>query len=245
MNKLSLRCLVALPLIGGLSILSASQAEAVTIGGAGVQANQFFFVNYDGNVNQAAVDGLSAQAKFVFLGFTNTASKTTATFDIELQNTSGGGITSRVSALGFNVDPNITGGSVTNTPGSSFTNPFTGVVLNSAFPNQFGNIDICFKGGQLNNCQGGTSAGVLTGQTGAFRASLDFLPGLTAFNLDNFGVRYQSIDGNGFYGASGTGTGTPQNVPEPLTFLATGLALGFGELLRRQSKKYQQKTQVC
>lgn len=135
MYKLSLQHF-AVPLFGGISILSASQASAVTIGGlSGVQTDQFFYVNYNGSVETQNVPGLKSQAKFVFLGFNNTDSKATATFDIELKNQSGGGITSRVSALGFNVDQNITGGSLSDTPNSSFSNPFDGVVLNSAFPN--------------------------------------------------------------------------------------------------------------
>ncbi|MGL5194053.1 MAG: cistern family PEP-CTERM protein, partial [Chroococcales cyanobacterium] len=105
-----------------------------------------------------------------------------------------------------------------------------------SFPNQFGDIDVCFTDG--NRCEGGGSGGVTTGNTGRFQATLAFSGDVQSFALNNFGVRYQSIDGQTFAGDSGTGRGTidigipsesPKQVPEPTATTAL-LLVGLGAL---------------
>ncbi|MBD2033736.1 cistern family PEP-CTERM protein [Leptolyngbya sp. FACHB-321] len=193
--------------------------------------NKSFTVEFDGNVERQNVTGLTAEAIFTFLGFTTSGSNTNANFSVNLTNTSSGnpnnpsGIFSRVSALGFDVGPNLIAASTTGF--------FPGAVRNSAFPNQFGDIEVCFKGGQTNNCQGGTGTGLFNGQTDTFNPVLTFAGSVTSFTLSNFGVRYQSIDGNGFNDDSGTGRG---KVPTP-ALLPGLLALGAGVWRKRKGEQ--------
>src|SRR5215203_4050141 len=94
---------------------------------------------------------------------------------------------SLVSSFGFDTDPTVLSG--TTNGDTTFSN----VVVNGAFPNQFGAIDVCVTGGAT--CQGGTGTGVLIGQT--YTVDLLTLTFSSTFNqlvVTNFGVRYQSIE---------------------------------------------------
>ncbi len=217
------------------SLLAASvaftwvpSALAITLGQNDV--NSSFTVNFDGSVNEQNASELSAKAIFKLTSFNST----TAKFDILLKNTST--IDSRVSVLGFDVvDPNISN--------ASSTGLFTTAVLDSSLPNQFGSIDVCFKEGQGNNCKGGTNGGVFDGQSGELQVTLNFGENTEKFTLDNFGVRYQSIgapylDDKNNQG-SGTGSGTVEDVPEPLTILGSVMALGFGGFFKKEYAKKQ------
>ncbi|MBD1922985.1 cistern family PEP-CTERM protein [Microcoleus sp. FACHB-831] len=232
--------------VGICSSVLASSASAFTFnadGSVGVgiaDIDRSFQVTFDGNVATKDVTGLASLATFTFLGFTNVADTTQAKFDIALKNTSSGGtLTSRTSALGFNVDPNLSGASV------SSGGLFAYASLNDSFPNQFGTIDVCFINNKQ-NCKGGggegNEGGVSTGENSkTFSPTLTFKGNnVTSFALSNFGVRYQSIngtssDGQSFAGDSGTGTGTfkkpagTDKIPEPSTVSAL-LLIGFGIL---------------
>ena len=242
----------------GLSIFSAlgtlaiaPAASAFTFSGSNVEigtqdVGASFKVNFDGNVDTKNVAGLASEAVFKFLGFTTVGSKTEAAFEVTLDNTSSGGITSRTSALGFNVNQTLVGvggasGSGNTRSSGIFTNDETG-----KFPNQFGAVDVCFTNG--NGCEGGRNGGVKTADTpGKFSSALAFNGNIQRFTLSNFGVRYQSIDGNGFKGASGTGQGTPvkpeppkpptKHVPEPSSTAA--LFVVGAALLYRHKKRSQ------
>ncbi|WP_254568107.1 cistern family PEP-CTERM protein [Oscillatoria sp. HE19RPO] len=209
-----------------------------------------FTINFNGNVNEKDVSGLSSEALFKFEGFKTVGNKTEALFDVKLTNTSSNGITSRSSALGFNV-LNFNGTSLgstlslvgvgnTNRDGNTRVTGLFSKDRSGAFPNQFGDIDVCFTDG--NNCQGGGSGGVITGDEGNFKATLAFSGDVKSFALNNFGVRYQSINGQTFAGDSGTGRGTidigippetPRQVPEPTAtmalFLIGACALKYGK----------------
>ncbi|MBD2778725.1 cistern family PEP-CTERM protein [Iningainema tapete] len=222
----------------------SASGDSVTIGANDI--NQSFDIIFDGNSDTKNVNGLSSKATFKFLGFTQLSGKTEAKFDITLFNTSSGGITSRTSALGFNVDKPLLG--VGSTGGSSSGNTrVSGIFGNDrsgSFPNQFGNVDVCFTDG--NNCQGGSNGGVTTGNFGVFSPILAFNGSVNSFTLSNLGVRYQSINGNGFNGASGTGKGLyqappappePKKVPEPGTIAALGLfAVGVLGLTKKSQQ---------
>jgi len=226
-----------------VAMSSFSPASAFSVGGSSVtgitnsDVGSEFTVNFDGNVETQNVNGLSSNAVFTLNSFANGI----AEFAIKLTNTSSNGIGSRVSVLGFDTSPNL------NSAGASGL--FDKAALNGSLPNQFGDIDVCFKGGGgPNNCQGGGGAGVFDGNMGTFAATLNFGSNVSSFDLSNFGVRYQSIDGNGFNDASGTGQGTPvvpgtpnEPVPEPLTILGSATALGIGGLLKRQQSKKNNK----
>jgi hypothetical protein len=143
----------------------------------------------------------------------------------------------RVSVLGFAVDPNATNASVNGV--------FNTVAFNQINANGGIDTEICFKDGQANNCNGGTNGGVQLGQKGHFTISFELASPSDRFTLSNFGIRYQSIASR-FYGLQdGSGTGIGEPVPEPLTILGTGMALGFGGLFQREfSKKQKKKTKA-
>ncbi|MBF2067206.1 MAG: cistern family PEP-CTERM protein [Calothrix sp. C42_A2020_038] len=229
------------------AFIVSSNESKITIGANDV--NQVFDIFFDGNVDTKDVGGLSSQATFKFLGFTTVGTgantRTEAKFDIKLFNTSSGGITSRTSALGFDTNIDLVG--VGNTNGLGNTRVLSGGLFSNdrsgSFPNQFGGVDVCFTNG--NTCQGGSNGGVTTGNNGSFTAILAFNGIVNSLDLDNFGVRYQSIDGinNGvtFRGASGTGKGkVRRRVPEPTTSAAIGFVAISAFGLRKKSRPISQ-----
>jgi hypothetical protein len=221
----------------GLAFLAgAPSASAFSLNGSSVtgitsdDVGQSFDLDFNGNVNTNDVAGLKSKATFTLSSFSGTS----AIWDIVLSNISDSGISSRTSALGFDVSALLSSGSSNGL--------FSKAKFNGSFPNQFGDIDVCFTNG--NTCQGGQNGGVSTGETGAFTATLNFASAVSSFDLSNFGVRYQSINGNGFNGDSGTGRGTTvndnaQDVPEPITIVGSAMALGFGSALKRRGKKQE------
>ncbi|NCJ05967.1 cistern family PEP-CTERM protein [Synechococcales cyanobacterium C] len=229
--------LAAASLLAGLVHAPANAFSLTPSGGISFDKNSVgsaFTVDFDGNVDKKTVSGLTSQAVFTLTSFNNK----TATFDVALTNTSSNPITkSRVTGLGFNANSHIVSANASGTLGKA--------VVGGAFPNGFGSVDICFTSGPT--CQGGGGGGVNFGQTGNFSTSLTFSQSLSTLTLDNFGVRYQSIDGlikgKKAKDASGTGFGTPHGtphdpVPEPasmLGLLAFG-ALGGGALKRKKAK---------
>lgn len=214
-----------------------SPAEALTFDGTTAiinttnDLNQSFTVNFGGNVGGTDVSGLTSQAVITYRGTANTNN---AIFDVLLSNTSTNGITSRTSALGFDINPNVTGGSVGDNPNDALPALFTDLVFgsNEQFPNQFGNIELCAINASGNNCTGGASGGVLTGNSGSFRFNLTLASASSPLVLTNFGVRYQSITGNGYNGASGTG----RSIPVPTPALLPGL-IGMGLAAMRKKKQ--------
>lgn len=196
-------------------------------------------VNYDGNIGRTGVAGLTAQTTFTLTGIAGN----TLNFDITIANTSDINLWSstRIAAIGFDADPNISNASVTSPSG-------WGAVLNGSFPNNFGNVEICFKTGQLNNCQGGGGGGISLGDSAiTLNVALTFTGSPPPVIFDNFGVRYQSltskvkIDGKNYNDASGTGNGTPDiiqppsEIPEPASMLLFGAGLlGLGLSRRRK-----------
>lgn len=216
-----------------VSLLQALPASAYTIDSAtksilinSSSVGRFFNVEFDGNVATQNVPGLSSSAIFEIVSFNNTSAK----FNIDLSNTSSGGITSRTSVIGFNVDAAL--GSATA------SGDFNTAALGGEFPNEFGDIGVCFKrGGGPQSCQGGGGAGATADNPISFLATLNFNPGVTAFTLSNFGVRYQAIDGTAL-GSSGTGKGTP--IPTPA--LLPGLVgLGVAALRKRDGATEDQE----
>lgn len=215
-------------------LLSASPAFADAIILDPSKVGTSFSLAYDGFTDGTAIAGLTGEATFTLTG----VSGTSYTFDYLVDNTSSGGVDSRVSSFAFDTNPDISSATSTGT--------FNYTVLDSNYPNGIGNVDVCFKGGDSNSC-GGNSGGVSTGSTGTGTLSLNFSQPVSSLTLDNFFVRYQSITGvSGVTSASGTGTITSSSggstsggtsVPEPGMLGLFGLGLVAVALSRRRSRQ--------
>jgi hypothetical protein len=244
--------LSALVTVEMLSLATAPAASAFTISGTTIvgltneDIGKAFEIDFNGSIERREVSGLTSSALFTFQGFSASGSDTNALFDIILKNTSSGGILSRVSAIGFNTDKIEMSGSTSGL--------FSNVVTGGSLPNRFGNIDICFTDGST--CQGGRNGGVsnstsLPGvyQQASFQGTVKLASSVNTIAMSNFGVRYQSIDGNGFNGASGTGsaqtvrvydpTPAPRKIPEPTTTLALGVVAISAMKLRKGNSEAQ------
>jgi hypothetical protein len=188
---------------------------------------QSFTITYDGQSGGSTIGGLSASAVYTVSAVTSSS----ITLSVALTNTSSSPITaSRVSAFGFDTDPNLVGASATGF--------FGGVVFGSSLPSQFGSLEFCAKNGQLNNCHGGGGTGIALGATGTTTLVLDVGSTAKGVTFSNFGVRYQSITGAGAV-TSAVGRGTPGTppIPEPTSMAVFGLgALIVGAALRKRAK---------
>lgn len=235
--------------ISAMAIAAPASAFTLNAGRIEIDASKdvigsTFKTTFDGNVNNQTVAGLSSEAVWTFLGITNTGDKTEASFEITLENTSSNGILSRTSALGFNVT-DLEGNQLdllgVGSAGGSGNTHSTGLFANDhtgSFSNDFGPIDVCFTGG--NTCEEKSNGGVdndpntRLAQKGSFTTTLAFEGSVSKFALNNFGISYQSINGEGYVDAGGTGkfiyvqSSDKKTIPEPGTLTAlllTGLAM--------------------
>lgn len=195
--------------LAGLMIAGSASATMISFDSVGDSGT----VYYGGNIAGTDVDGLFASTSFKLTEI----KASSFVFDIVVANTTSSlWEDSRVSRIGFNVDPNVT--SVTASA------PWL-AVLGGSFPNNFGALDICIKGTTQGSCQGGPG-GVGIGGSDSFTLELGFasLPG--AVTLDNFGVRWQSLTSAALQYSDDSGTGTPvAKVPEPGTMGLFGLGI--------------------
>lgn len=118
--------------------------------------------------------------------------------------------------------------------------------LTGAFPNQFGNLDVCFTMG--NSCQGGQNGGVTASATSmnftfvlAFAGSLASNPSVA---LSQFGIRYQSLSSTWYTAWENGDSGTGTRIPEPGSLMLMGMGLmGLGVARRRRQKRTSRKLQ--
>lgn len=181
-----------------------------------------FGFTFNGYVEGNLQAGLSAKAVYKLSSVSADKKSWSFTID-ELRNTSSGPITgSRISLFAFNVDPDVM-----DPGGSSATGMFDKLGYNATVPQFSGGnpFDVCFRaGGGGTGCSGGGGGGVTLGNTysgGTF--VLKFANAVNSLKLDNFVVRYQSIEGSQF---GDSGVGTAAVVPEPASWAM--LIAGFG-----------------
>ena len=224
---------LALPLLA-FSLASASRALTVTATDVTVTSadvGQSFTISYDGQSSGTTISGLTASAVYTV----QSVSGTSITLSVAITNTSSSPISaSRVSVFGFDTTPNVVSAAASGTFGTT--------VLGGQLPSGFGNIELCVKNGQNNNCSGGGGTGITIGQNGTTNLTLNFSSiGASGVTFSNFGVRYQSIAGAGSI-SSAVGRGTPQvpvtpPVPEPASMAVFGLgALMVSAALRRRAR---------
>jgi len=179
-------------------------------------------VLFNGFVEETLVSGLTSEALFTVLGIDTTDNR--LDLRVDLTNTSSAPITSsRVSILGFDLDPNPN--SVTS------TGIFNSVTSGNPPQTVVGDVEFCFKGGGGPNCQGGGGAGVTLGNTGAFFPVLSYASLPSSVTFSNFFVRYQDITGTPL-GNSGVGVGL---VPTP-AMLPGLIGMGMAALRKREEE---------
>ncbi len=223
----------ALAALAAIAAVFASPALAEPILLDASNVGESFTINYDGFSDGTTIDNLTASTTFTLTGATDD----TYSFDYIVNNTTDGGVGSRISSFAFNTDPDITD--------ASSTGLYDFAVTDSKFPNGIGSVDVCFKAGDSKSCAG-NQGGVTTGETGTGTLTLSFDGPISSLTLDDFFVRYQSVTGvDGISSASGqqvssstsggstTSGGTP--VPEPgmLGLFAASL-IGLGLIRRRR-----------
>lgn len=195
MNAAKIMLAAVLATVG---LASPAAAEPILLDDSSI--GESYTISFDGFVDGgASIAGLSSQLQLTLNSIVNGIYN----FDYALTNTGATSdtVSSRVSSFAFNTDPEIVGADSTGT--------FDFTKLDGNYPNGIGTVDVCFKGVNTGSCAGGGSGGVFDGESGTGSLALDFGGAISALTLDDFFVRYQSIDGvSGVTSASGRQTGS-------------------------------------
>lgn len=222
---------LALAAAATFAATSPLHAAVVLVGTPGGAASPSATINFNkglGGTPVGAIPGLSSTLTITLLNSVLSGGFTIFNFNYSIANTSTIAGGSRLSVLGFDVDPNKKAATVTgtfSTVGSGNVPIFSNFLGN-------GNAELCLKnGGGTNNCAGGGNGGVLAGQTGSGTLALKFAGVVNNVTLSDFVVRYQSFNYQGI--SSGIGISTA--VPEPGTWMLMIAGIGLvGWQLRRR-----------
>ena len=220
----SLKAVAATAMI--YAAMAAPAFGAVLINSANTGYN--FTVDYTGLVNGGSTNLLGGLSTFTFNGVSNNG----LTYNFGYSVTNDSSVASRLTAFGFDVDPNVNS--------ASSTGVFQSANLYNNFP-QVGTIDVCFEDDSNGNCTGG-SGGLNQNQTGTGTFALTFAQVMQSVSLSDFTTRFQSINPSINGGNSGVGIGAvvqgggnPIAAPEPGTWLMMLGGFGFiGFALRRR-----------
>lgn len=148
---------------------------------------------------------------------------------INFLNTTSTSLQAAVTGFGLAVDPDAT--SVNLVAGEFFDNAELQTGQQN-FPGGFKGIDICAFSSQ--NCSGGDiKSGLQAGSSDTFTLKIggNFSKGVT---IASYPVKFQTEGGS--FEAAG--------VPEPITVIGSGLALGFGALLKKEASKKHSKEKI-
>lgn len=176
-----------------------------------------FEIDYAGQIAGKASDDISGSSIFTFTGISK--DRLTYLFDYSMTNDSS--VSSRLTAFGFNVLPDVSG--------AASTGDFASTSLGDNFPG-FEKVDVCFEADKNGKCSGGNGGLTLEDDTGTGTFALTFAKVMESVTLDDFVTRFQSIDSEA--GSSGIGVGAlvdggqPIVAPEPGTWLM--MLGGFG-----------------
>ena len=149
---------------------------------------------------------------------------------IEMTNTTASSLQAAIVSFGLAIDPDATSVSIIKN-GNVFDNAYLQTGKQN-FPGGFKGIDICVA---ANGCSGGDiKDGLQSGgnkDTIQLRIDGNFSQGVT---IASYPLKFQSAYGS--YEVAG--------VPEPITIVGSGLALGFGALFKREISKKRNKAKV-
>jgi hypothetical protein len=172
---------------------------------------------------------LSAKAEITV----NSFSSNMLSLAIKLTNTTAANFQSSIVSFGFGVNPDVNGAQLVQEDQQAYD--AVRVKSRAGFPGGFKNIDVCVYGG--NSCNGGDiNKGLQSGgNSDTFMLNLfgNFGEDPSA-TLSAFPLKFQTAAGG--YEAAG--------VPEPITVVGSGLALGFGTLFSKESAKKRKKATV-
>ncbi|KPF75605.1 hypothetical protein IP88_07105 [alpha proteobacterium AAP81b] len=194
-------------------------------------------IGYNGYVNETLTAGLEARTIFQLSSVGNSGKQWN--FIYSVQNLASAPITNaRVSIFGFDVDGVTIANNLVALQSATSTGVFGSASRNGNVPQIGPTLDVCFRaGGGGSNCASGGGGGNSVAESfvgGTFR--LTFATSVQKVMLDNFFVRYQSVNSNVLNGASGVGVNAfwAPAVPEPAVWaqLITGFGL-LGLSLRR------------
>jgi len=180
--------------------LIAQPAKAVVVQAGDVGASGT--TQIQGLIDGVAIPGLTGSLFLEYDGLSNGG--LTWNFDYTVTNTSSGGITSRISSFGLNTTPNTVSAASTGLYGFA-------QIPSNGYPGFLpATVEMCF-GSSASTCTGGN--GLTTGQSASGEFTLTFANALSSISLDTAFFRFQSINGNGFDGASGAGFNGPSITP--------------------------------